>query len=315
MSKTTSQKVKGLHNWQQNYEKSSLNWEVEKRPLFNREGKQTPLFELVRSDNKHYLGNGTDSYEIIQNKRLFQFGHDLEKDIPGISFDSAGYLRDGRGVFVKFGLPFSFDVGGVGDVIETYLMLSTSHGGGALTFGAETLRLICTNGMTAIKRHSLFNVRHTVGAENKIAMNSQIVKNVSTDLENFGTTMDILAKTQLDVSTVGNIIEKVFDDGEDSNIYTSSVKQNKARAILNIFEQNDGDTFKKQRGTAYSLLQSFSNYTDHNANYKINDGETEAQARIRGAVFGVGQTLKMRALQEISLVVSKNGVELPEMKF
>lgn len=304
--------VHNLKSWQKDIIKSGLNWEVEKQPLFDKSGNEVSKGNF-RSDTSTFLGHVTDQYHIIQNSRLFQ----LANNIGGIKteFDKAGEMHGGSSVYVRYKFPdLKFDVGNVGDISEVYFMMSTAHFGGALTFGIEALRLICLNGVTAIRRHSLFNVRHTAGAEDKLLMNQQIIKAISTDLNNYKSLMDVFAKTQLSIPIVGNIIENVFNDGEESNIHTSSVKQNKARSVLNLFELNDNDTFKKQRNTAYALLNAFSNYTDHNINYRQSNNETQEQSKARSILFGAGQALKMKALEEITTVLSKDmAVNIPNL--
>ena len=79
------------------------------------------------------------------------------------------------------------------------------------------------------------------------------------------------------------------------------------------FLVNDGDVFKKQRVTAWNLLNSFTNFADHSMRFRGRTTETQEQTDVRGKLFGAGQALKFRAMQTIASVIHKNhSVNLPK---
>jgi phage/plasmid-like protein (TIGR03299 family) len=302
--------VNGLHDWQKVYKNSNLNWEVEKKPLFDENNKKLPIFGTFRKDTSQFLGAVTGQYNIIQNDNIFQAAQSLQKEGLDLQYKDSNYFNGGKSVFASFNLPqHRLDIINVGDIVETKLIIRALHdGSGSFTFKLCALRLVCTNGMTALKEQALFSVRHTATYNNRLGKSKDVVGIATTGINEFNQLMNCFAKTKLNVSQVGEIVKNTFanEEGDLSNIAI-----NKASLILEKFENNDNDTFKKQRNTAYALLNAFTNYTDHSQNYRVIGEETEAQAKLKGVLFGTGESLKMSALLNIATLI-KN--DMPQVK-
>ena len=82
---TKKQTIHGLHNWQKVYKNSPLNWDVEKKPLFDENNKKLPIFGTFRKDNNSFLGAVTNQYNVIQNDNIFKTAYDLQK--AGLDLD------------------------------------------------------------------------------------------------------------------------------------------------------------------------------------------------------------------------------------
>lgn len=306
---TTQSKVsqKNLHKYQQDMLKSGLNWQVEKRPLFDEKGKKLRIEGTFRSDNNYFLGAVTPGYTVVQNEELFRFPEELVKAGEKIEFSGAGSYQGGEGVFVKYKLPHKIDVKHVGDIIETELVVQTKHNGkGSVINRVNSKRLVCTNGLMTSDKGFLTYVRHSSSAKARLAIARNTIVHIGQEVKKFGELANALVDVKLSQKDIQDVVEKFYYKDDTSNIYTSSIKQNQARAILSIFEANDNDRFKRIRGTAWNLLNAFTNFADHRMNYRTSREETEAQAVERGKLFGAGQVLKFRALQIIATVLHKN---------
>jgi phage/plasmid-like protein (TIGR03299 family) len=296
-SSIKSIKIQGLKDWQKSYKESSLNWEVEKRPLFDEKGKKLPVMGTFRSDNNMYIGTVSDKYHIIQNKSLFDIGESIQNAGTNLQLTKEGILSGGQGVYAEFKTPFTFDVGGYGDIYETSLLMRAFHNGsGSVQFSVKTLRLVCTNGMKANRSYHLFNIFHFPGAAAKISSVKSIVNVIRNDIDSFNALMLTFQGVKLDTKQVGNIVQNTLQDKEGK---LSTVALGRASVILQKFEHNDNNEFTKQQNTAYALFQSFTNFADHNLSVRKAEGETTEQAQSRGILFGASESLKFTALSEI----------------
>jgi hypothetical protein len=75
--------------------------------------------------------------------------------------------------------------------------------------------------------------------------------------------------------------------------------------VTDLFQHNDGDTFPQWKLTAYSLLNSVTDYVDHTRSTR---GKNKETSRYESAVLGSGAVLKTKALELISTVAQS----LPE---
>lgn len=305
--KNNPKNSQNLHNHQKDMIKSGFNWKVEKRPLFDEKGNKLRIEGTFRSDNDFFLGAVTKNYHIVDNEELFKFPQEIVKAGEKVEFSGAHSLNGGETVMVRYKLPHIIDVKKVGDIVETELIISTSHNGkGSVLSAVNTNRLVCTNGMKTSEKSFSSSVRHSSSADERLTIARNTVKHIGTQVKQFSELANTFADTKLNTDDIRQIVEKVYYKDDTSNIYTSAVKQNQARTILGIFETNDDNTFKSQRGTAWNLLNAFTNFTDHRMNYRTNELNNEDQAKIRGKFFGVGNALKFVAIKAIATVIHKN---------
>jgi phage/plasmid-like protein (TIGR03299 family) len=293
---------------------SGLAWKVEKKPLFDEKGNQLPVYGTFRSDTNVYFGTVSEQYNEVQNIELLKMPELLEQAGTKVEFVRAGEMNGGERVFAEYKLPFSVDIKKIGDIVQASIVSSTRHNGkGSVMNNVYLNRLVCTNGMTLKTGYALQYARHNKSVSSNIEEMKTTLINAAEDVKSFGELANNLASILLSTEDIRAIVEKIFHDSDTNNIYVNSHKQEKARGILAIFEANDNNTFKKQKGTAWNLLNAFTNYTDHRANYRTSNGETTEQAKIRGAMFGAGHAFKWHALSCIAEIAGKNhGLIIPE---
>ena len=302
-----------LHDHQKDMINSGLNWRVEKRPIFDANGNKLRVEGTFRSDTDYFLGAVTPGYKVVDNAELFRYPEELIKNGEAVEFSGAGTMHGGEGVYVKYKLPHVIDVKKKGDIIETELIISTKHNGkGSVIAAVNSKRLVCTNGMMTSDRKFVNYVRHSSSASARLGDARQAVGYIGQQVKQFGQLCNALADVKLSMKDVNQIITRFYYKDEKSNIQTSAQKQNQARSILLTYEGNDGDTFKSQRGTAWNMLNAFTNFADHKQAYRTGREETDKESAERGKLFGAGQVLKFKALQTIATIIHKNhSINLP----
>lgn len=75
--------------------------------------------------------------------------------------------------------------------------------------------------------------------------------------------------------------------------------------MLELYEQNDGNRFKEQRGTAYNLLNAVTQFVDHERSTRGNGVAVDVK-RSESALFGSGEDLKTDALDAMLALVGSN---------
>lgn len=154
---------------------AGLDYEVLKRPnthiLDTGQVITSPTsFYTYRPDTNAILGDrlGAD-YQVVQNVDAFSF-FDAIVGGDGIQYETAGALGRGERIFITAKLPGYIKVGS-DDLIEKYLLLTTSHDGyGSITAAFTPIRVVCSNTLSAALRNcsNSIKIRHTQSAESRL---------------------------------------------------------------------------------------------------------------------------------------------------
>lgn len=110
---------------------------------------------IFRTDTEQVLGDkvGID-YQVVQNTEVFSFFNGIVGNATDIKYETAGCLYDGQIVFVTAKLPEFIRVGR-DDLIEQYLMLTSSHDGtGSITITFTPVRVVCCNTLNAALKNN-----------------------------------------------------------------------------------------------------------------------------------------------------------------
>jgi phage/plasmid-like protein (TIGR03299 family) len=171
---------------------------------------RTNPFDRTQND---VLGVVGERYVPMQNEDLFDFG-DLMLDGGG-RWETAGSIKGGRQVFGSLALEREtvLDPNGVGDKINTYLLINTSHDGSvAIQASITPVRVVCANtlnvalssvkGKKGIKQS--FKIRHTATASGKVAQAREALGLANAYMDEF----DIMAKEMIE----SEISKAKFDD-------------------------------------------------------------------------------------------------------
>lgn len=165
---------------------AELDFEVEKRPLFTfnsenfnddpetdliiPEVKVPGFFATMRTDTDEVLGVVGSDYHVMQNRDAFAFFDNLVEAGDGIKYETAGALGKGERIFITAKLPEYIKVA-KDDLLEQYLLLTTSHDGSSgITAAFTPIRVVCQNTLNSalrnLKNHVTF--RHTANAKQRL---------------------------------------------------------------------------------------------------------------------------------------------------
>lgn len=296
---------------------TAINFEVEKRPIFDAEQRKLPVLGVFRNDNNGYLGIVSDRYHIIQNRELAELASAISSKTLPLKIKSARVINGGSKVFIDIAFPhLSINVNKIGDIIETGVLLSTTHDGkGSMSVRVYSSRLVCLNGLRVSKDQFISSVAHKSSATAKIDAVRDRIHEAESIVRSFDILCSQLSKIKVDEDFVKTILERVFYVSEESNLEVSAQKQNQAREVLINYMSNDNNAFPEQAETAYALLQSFTRYIDHNRTIRVSGNETLQEAKDRSLHYGAGDAFKTKAAFEIvKLIKEDNLAELEDNK-
>jgi phage/plasmid-like protein (TIGR03299 family) len=303
--------------WKEVEKAAGLDFAVVKTQLRDNLNEPVPVWatwrihpdDVARKDysKRVFLGAVGKDYKVIPHAEGFQVLDKLiGSETNGAHYVTAGTIGNGRMVWGMADLSITTRIGD--DEHKHYLMFHTSHdsGGSWLLKGVGT-RIRCMNTHSYALREkttSFFSVRHTKNALERIADVSEALEFYKDDVRTAEQKLRWLATRKVTRESVTQIFDRLFPMtvkreevlGRTIETATSSKQREvKLAEILALYEDNDGDAFPEQRGSAYNLFNAVTNYVDHHAG----NSKTTAQERATGALFGGGNDLKTSALDLI----------------
>jgi phage/plasmid-like protein (TIGR03299 family) len=244
-----------------------------------------------------FLGTVGKDYSVIQHQEGFRSIDALMRTADGAHYETAGVLGNGERVWALANLGLAAKVGD--DVQRGYLLFSTGHDGSmAHSYRICMTRVVCQNTLSAAlseKSKAALTIRHTKNAISRLTDARAALDSISEDVVRIEDRLNFLAGRKMNREALTTVLDRLFpkqknvDSGESRD---TTRRTNILSDIVKLYELNDGNAFPEQRGTAYALLNSITNYTDH-------ERSSKDDARAESAMFGSGDTLKSRALEVI----------------
>lgn len=292
-------------SWQDILHAGFLDFTVEKRMLMDpTTGKSCDVWGMFRTDTQECLGGVGADYTAIQHHEGFQMIDHLVSSTDGAHYETAGVLGKGEVVWGLANLNRSFEVV-PGDKHNNYLLFSTSHDGSrSHEYRLTDTRVVCQNTINiALSRgaQQALRVRHTKNAGDRLATLHTLIEDLNAQTEDVCAKMRELTTKRTTRETVEGIFDRLFPKTkrENGKEESSAVRTNMLHEILSRFESNDRNAFPEVRGTAYNLLNSITEYTDH---FRSSRGGERASS----AIFGSGDALKSRAFEVVYEVAGKD---------
>jgi phage/plasmid-like protein (TIGR03299 family) len=300
------QNVSEAQTWEQAIQLAGLDWEVLKIQLNHPvTGQPIDTWGTFRSDNNAFFGTVGSVYHPIQNKYQFDFVDSLLEMENGAHYETAGALGNGERVFCLAKIGEGFDVHGLGDKHEVYLLFTTAHDGkGSAKVFLTTVRVVCQNtlrmALTKDGKNAL-SIRHTRNAEEKLVQAKMLIGAERVNEQELRRKLEILAERKIRRANIEDILTRLFPNDEATNKPTPQALTTMS-GILERYEFNDGDAFPEIRGTAYNLVNAFTEYTDHIKPVRVTEERkslTEGEIRAENALFGKGADFKTSVLDMI----------------
>jgi len=259
-------------------EAANLGWNVGLQPLYietvDDSGspnvkRVSDRMATVRDDIQEALGVVSLKYQPIQNVEAFAFMDDVTMDPNGPKYVTAGSLMRGKRVWALAKLPTFIEVT-QDDIVEEYLLMSTSHDG-TLMFNVmwTPIRVVCNNtlsmALSRAKRDKSIRIRHLGNIQSKITE----AQNVLGIMQNNHLQLQELTNYLVDIQPTEEQVEKVMlrlfrtDDKKDviSIDKLAPQSQTAIHDILLLAQEGAGNA--QVAGTAWALYNGVTEWSDH----------------------------------------------------
>ncbi|CAI8753928.1 DUF932 domain-containing protein [Pseudomonas zeae] len=254
---------------------------------------------LFRSDTKAPLSVVSQRYQVVQPREVLEFYRDLTER-SGYELETAGVLKGGRKLWALARTGQSTTLKG-NDVVNGYLLLATSCDGTlATTATPTTIRVVCNNTLTiAINGASqAIKVPHSTRFDSR-AVKQQLGITIS-QWDDFMYRMRTLAARPVKDHEAKDYLRSVLCEVQTGNPARTGLSNERALTkVLSLYEGHGrGAQLEAAKGTAWGLLNSVTEYVDHERRARSNE------YRMDTAWFGQGATIKQRALDSALRLVA-----------
>lgn len=277
---------------------AGLDWEVELVPAIAK-GKgihraTNAFFPMAEINGEmEFIGNATrvvsHKYELLQNREAFSFMDNLVDQ--GLSYETAGSLRNRAWVWMTAKLPDHIYVGGKGgDEVVVYLLLSNSHDGTkAVRVDVTPVRVVCQNtlNMAWSSSRRSWSARHLGTIDGRIEEARDTLDLTFDYLADWKMQSEILLAEAFTDRQMVNLLDKLVDDGP-----RAAVEQRETIRVL----FNESPTIKGTvaEGTRWGALNAVGEYFDHIRFAEADDRKTP-QSQALGSWDGIGRKMRDKA--------------------
>ncbi|MBS1208794.1 MAG: Mycobacteriophage Barnyard protein gp56 [Proteobacteria bacterium] len=245
---------------------------------------------LYRSDTKAALSVVSNRFQVVQPREILEFYRDLT-ELSGFELETAGVLKEGRKVWALARTGLSASLKG-NDTVNGYLLLATACDGTLATTAQFTsIRVVCNNTLAI----ALANGGQAVKVPHSTSFDAQAVKQqlgVSiSSWDSFMYRMRTLSERKVKSHEAMNFFLRVFTD---PNATATGLSNERAiKAVQTLYDgHGQGAELTSAKGTAWGLLNSVTEFVDHQRRARSQD------YRLDSAWFGQGAVIKKKALDE-----------------
>ena len=292
-------------------EAASLDWEVEKLPLYAGEGGKVLIpacFAMVRRDlYKLARSHGTEktqcpvfgivgkNYTPLQNKEAFSFFDSIVGQGAAI-YHTAGALGEGERIWILAKLPDRIRVIG-DDITEKYLLLSNSHDGqSAVQIKFTPVRVVCQNTLNmALSYGGITSVAHYPSLPRRLEQAQELLGIIKTSYASIEESFKAMTKVSFSQKTLHQYYDNVIPlptaikDPMTERKYEYVKKQHEAFEV--VFQGGRGRDLKGVSGTLWAAYNSIVELTDYKKT------KSSQEKRLESIWFGRGASLKVKAFQ------------------
>lgn len=231
------------------------------------------------------LGVVGKRYNPFQNEELFNFG-DAMLEYEG-RWETAGSLAGGSVVFGSLALDHRvvLDPTGVEDVIDSYLLVSTSHDGSlAIRASVTPTRVVCMNTLNLALRNAKaqkqsFAIRHTDKAEEKVAIARAALGLAHDFITQFEEDANVLLSTKVTPKVWNDILLNLYPKPEVDAKGSVTKWENKITVLNDIYT---GPTNGMIAGTAWGALNALTERLDWYRNGRGDNADENIAAAASG---------------------------------
>lgn len=250
---------------------------------------------LFRSDTNEPLSVVSQRFKVVQPNEILEFYRDLT-EVSGFELETAGVLKGGRKIWALAKTGQSSTLKG-NDVSNAYVLLATACDGTLATTAQFTsVRVVCNNTLAVALGASsgAVKVRHSTSFDAQV-VKRQLGISVST-WNSFMYQMKGLSERKVKTHEAINYLSRVFsDEKKESGGNTNDRTMAKVMALFD--GRGRGAELASSKGTAFGLLNSVTEFADHERRARSNDH------RLESAWFGQGAVLKEKALKHALIMI------------
>jgi phage/plasmid-like protein (TIGR03299 family) len=227
---------------------------------------RTNPFDTTKND---VLGVVGERYVPLQNEDLFDFADNLLDN--GGRWETAGSIKGGRVVFGALALEREtvIDPNGVGDKVNTYLLVNTSHDGSvAIQASITPVRVVCANTLNlalgnrgrggSVKQS--FKIRHTQTASGKVQIAREALGLANAYIDEFSLMANKMIQTEVSKKKFDEIVSALYPQPKDDSKKVALTKYvNKIDLINDIYV---GDFNNTITGTAWGVANALTERLD-----------------------------------------------------
>lgn len=250
---------------------------------------------LYRSDTLAPLSVVSQRYQVVQPKEILEFYRDLT-EYAGFELETAGVLKGGKKFWALAKTGQAFQLKG-GDRTEGYLLLATACDGTLATTAQFTsIRVVCNNTLAIAlgDNQGCVKVPHSTKFEAEKVKTQLGISTASWGL--FHDYMRELSQRNVSDKEVARFYQQVFGKsvlhtaGMDQQTESKATERTMAQCLALFQGQGRGSQLPSANGTAFGLLNSVTEFIDHQRRARSVDN------RLDSAWFGTGAQTKQHAL-------------------
>lgn len=284
---------------------AGMDWQIKETPVRFATGKVGALGMLesfpenkvlFRSDNHEPLSVVSRRFKIVQPNEILEFYRDLT-EVSGFELETAGVLKGGRKIWALARTGQSSTLKG-NDVSNAYVLLATACDGTLATTAQFTsIRVVCNNTLAVALGASsgAVKVPHSTSFDAQ-AVKRQLGISVST-WSSFMYQMKALSERKVKTHEAMNYLSRVFSD--QGNTDSGGASERTIAKVMALFDgRGRGAELVSSKGTAFGLLNSVTEFVDHERRARSIDH------RLESAWFGQGASLKNKALEQALMLIA-----------
>ena len=261
---------------------SGLDFELDTVPVQNGNIVLNNKNIVYRKDTEVGLSVVSNNYKLVQPREVLEFFADYVEGTAKL--ETAGVLHDGKRYWALAKIDGEINI--AGDISKPYILLSSSCDGSLATQARlTTVRVVCNNTLSmATQGHADVVIRHNSvfdAGQAKLKL-----EGVYESLASHTAAMKALAKMKMTSKQANDFLAKIFD----------STDINLGRQPARVLELFNGDALgadlESAKGTAFGLLNAFTQYSDWEAGRNQNN-------RLFNSWFGANSQRKIVIADEL----------------
>ncbi|AIP61626.1 DUF932 domain-containing protein [Burkholderia thailandensis] len=254
---------------------------------------------LYRSDTKAPLSVVSKRFNVVQPAEIIEFYRDLT-EAGGYELETAGVLKDGKKLWALARTGQNATLKGR-DRVNGYLLLATACDGSLATTAQFTsVRVVCNNTLAI----ALGDSTGAVKVPHRSQFDAQAVKRqlgiAISSWDGFMARMKALSECRVNDTAAETFLRRVLTYPTTSaSSQVAATNDSAIKAVHELFTgRGKGSDMASAAGTAWGLLNSVTEFVDHQRRARSADNRTDS------AWFGTGAALKQKAFDEAMRLVA-----------